>query len=99
MADHAIYLAGELAKLRQDAEVALKEAHSQDYDTMGAVNWGDLGVLDVYRAEHDGDPAVGGFITWHVCIEEADPAAPLREWIESRLRAKGWKDVFVHTEW
>ena len=55
-----------------------------------AINWGDLGVMDVRRLGEDG---------WLVDIEEANPDCPvLCGYISGWLRKWGW-EVEVRTEW
>lgn len=84
--------------IRQAAEQALDGVRLGDPEVrgkMGAVNWGDLRVVEVLFCidEH-------GRRTWRVLIEEASPTSGLAAPICTRL-AKLWPDeVFeVATEW
>ena len=54
-----------------------------------AINWGDLSA----GTEQHSD-------TWFICIEEAAPdCVNLCAYIEEWLKAWGWKNVEVETEW
>lgn len=66
-----------------------KQSNGIDF---GAVNWGDLRVVDVIKEESllDGRSEV------FVLVEEASPNCHLATWLTEKLNAKG---VTVRTEW
>lgn len=65
--------------------------------SLGAVNWGDLGVVDVeYRLSilrpQDGPCCV-------VTVEEASPEAALARWLNDRLDKVRFPNTYIECEW
>ena len=61
-------------------------------DDMSAVNWGDIGAIDVVE-EYS---LRWGERTIYVEIEEADPSCRLAQWLTKQLNLP---DVIVRAEW
>lgn len=85
-----------IAAIEADLIIArqLMKAREEDF---GAVNWGDLGVVDIeYRMSilhpEDGPHAF-------VLIEEASPDSSLAKWLNDRLDPVRFPSVHVECEW
>jgi nucleotide-binding universal stress UspA family protein len=85
-----------MERIHDEAVEALEVAKSNPYDIDGAINWGNLHVVDVEFYRSLGHEREG----YRVLIEEADPYAPeLHEFIATRLQDAGFLCVEVVTEW
>lgn len=87
----------DLKELRAVAERIIREAYDNrnSHDIKGAINWGDLHCVAALRVEDD-----HGEISYRVEIEEVSPdAAELQRYVHERLKAAGYPDVEVYTEW
>ena len=74
---------------------AASEAEGKTFH-FGAVNWGDLGVVDVeYRKSmlHPDKPHCV------VRVEEASPECDLAQWIGERLDKERFPNVYIECEW
>ena len=64
-------------------------------DFPGAINWGDLGCYSVALCVDE-----DGRVELSVVIAESDPSeTAFRFHVADQLRARGWGDVAVDTEW
>jgi hypothetical protein len=82
--------------LQTEVEEILKTATEHRQEIGGAVNWADLHCKDV--EEHRS--LLFGYVSIVVVIEEASPdAIELRKFIYAHLEKRGYKSVFVETEW
>ena len=86
-----------MALIRKTVEEILEELGSlkqPERDRFGAINWGDLGCIEVRWFKSDlGDEG------YSVLIEEASPYSKLGENVKRMLRERGFPDVEVNTEW
>jgi hypothetical protein len=83
-------------KLRKEVKRLLKMAE-KDKASMGAVNWGDLGIADIeYRLSmlhpQDGPHCV-------VRIEEASPGCLLERFLYENLNGAKFPKVYFECEW
>lgn len=89
----------EATRLKRVVDEALKEARKRPDDErvrMGAINWGDLWCIDVEERKSLLTDTV--FIA--VVIEEASPDAQgLQQFVGDWLDQRGYKQVYVSTEW
>ena len=74
----------------------LIEKASKNKQNMGAVNWGDIGVVDVeYRLSMIGEPD-----PWAVVIvEEANPACELQAFLNDNLDKAKFPKTYIVCEW
>ena len=74
----------------------LIEKASKNKQSMGAVNWGDIGVVDVeYRLSMIGEPD-----PWAVVIvEEANPSCELQAFLNDNLNKKMFPKTYIVCEW
>ncbi len=84
-------------ELRSTVEALIEEAQGLKDHSFGAVNWGDLGVVDIeYRLSmlrpDDGPQCV-------VQIEEAAPDCGLTQWIWDRLDKVKFPKTYIECEW
>lgn len=78
-----------------DVEQLLQKAE-ENKAKLGAVNWGDLHVVDVEQRQsllYPNDKP-----TIYVMIEEASPASNLAWWLHAQLCVR-WPNVFVECDW
>lgn len=89
----------EVQAIRQCAEAVLEDAKASDAPDrreLGAINWGDLGVIEISHCQQ----YEYGTSTWRVLIEEASPDCALRELVYVALKqAFPDKEFDVATEW
>jgi hypothetical protein len=83
-------------ELRTEVEMLLAAA-AEDKEHMGAVNWGDLGVMDIeYRLSmlrpQDGPHCM-------VIIEEADPGCRLPMFLYENWDRAKYPGVYFECEW
>ncbi len=84
-----------VAALKWEVERMLEEAAASKQD-MGAVNWGDLSILDIQHRRSLLYPEIEGVT---VVIEEADPGCALAAWLYERLDKARFPDVYFECEW
>ncbi len=83
------------AAIRAEAESALAAAATNKSRNFGAVNWGDLCVVEVLHCRDE-----AGYETWRVLIEEASPGCDLGYYVYERLALAFPGVIFdVSTEW
>lgn len=68
-----------------------------DHASLGAVNWGDLGVSDVQYRLSMLRPDEGPHCV--VTIEEASPDCKLHGWLFDRLDKERYPSVYFECEW
>lgn len=81
-------------KIKKASEEILQE-HKKSTEKFSGVNYGDLGVVDVYLTYHmDGD------IYYHILIEECSPTSyEFQEFMVESLKDKLGFCVIVECEW
>ncbi len=83
--------------LVQSVEALICEAYKIRDESFGAVNWGDIGVVDVeYRLSMLRSDAVPS--CW-VLIEEASPDCRLADWLMKRIDAEKFPYTYVECAW
>jgi len=89
----------EAEKLQAAVNLILKQARQlPDHErvAMGAINWGDLNCTDVEERKS----LLTDSCFQAVIIEEASPDAEgLRKFVGERLDVRGYRNVYVETEW
>lgn len=84
----------EFARIRRVAEKALDEARGSQGD-FGAVNWGDLGVVETLHCQDE-----YGRASWRILIEEASPDCGLASLVYAAVKGEFPDEAFdVATEW
>ena len=82
-------------RIASAAEAALLEARAASSNTMGAVNWADLRVIDVVKCQ-----GREGNAWYRVEIEEAAPGCGLERFVFDKLFAQFPNEVIaVKAEW
>lgn len=82
-----------LRKLRAAVDEIVLAMKPEDFP--GAINWGDLGCHSVALCVDE-----DGHVELSVVIEEADQSeTAFCFYVADQLRARGWGDVLVETEW
>ena len=83
------------ADLIEYVEALIVQA-SKDKENMGAVNWGDIGVVDVeYRLSMIGNSEPWGV----VIVEEANPGCELQAFLNDNLDKDRFPQTYVVCEW
>ena len=79
-----------------DHVIGLIEKASKHKQSMGAVNWGDISVVDVeYRLSMIGEPD-----PWAVVIvEEAHPGCELQAFLNDNLDKETFPKTYIVCEW
>lgn len=77
-------------------EALIIEAGESKED-MGAVNWGDIGVVDVEYRISMIDPELGASCV--VIIGEASPGCRLGRWISRQIDLRDFPNTSVECEW
>lgn len=83
-------------RLKKTAEALLEGYAEGDRERYGAVNWGDLSVVDIEERRsllHPTDPPVVV-----VMIEEVSPGSGIQTVLREDLAARGF-DVAVEADW
>jgi hypothetical protein len=84
-----------LQALKTATDEICREAYEKRGEIQDAVNWADLRCWSAeFSIDDEGDES------YRVVIEEASPdCRKFREFVSTRLEARGFKDVEVETEW
>ena len=82
------------AEVRTLAEAAVAAAAKAE--SMDAINWGDLSVVEVSRCVRD-----DGDIWWHVLIEEASPSSAIfQAFVQRHMKEAGFiGELRIETAW
>ena len=77
-------------------ESLIEQAREHKGD-LGAVNWGDLRIVDITYELSMLRPEDGPFCI--VLVEEADPGCALVAWLNQRLDEEKFPGVYIECEW
>ena len=82
--------------LEEHVSELIARASEEDRETMGAVNWGDIGVADIeYRLSMFGEPDPWAI----VIVEEAAAGCGLQLFLNRNLNRKKFPKTDVICEW
>ncbi len=82
-------------RLEDRIDALIEEALTMKDEDFGAVNWGDITVVDIVEERSLLYPSQTAIV---VKIEEADPSCRLAHWLSEQVSDEGF-DIYVQAEW